>query len=169
MARVIQADGSGHGQLNIAGAVIEAALPRHVRAGQQLRLVVRRVDNRRVVLEMAHAAAPAPQAPAIALPGGGALRVLPDPEDDNAGAQTAGGQATSTLALSYDTPSLGTLDLRFELDSGGLRVAVVASPGQPLDLATADAQSLQAALEQTGDRPASVSVVPRREHLDLYA
>jgi len=46
---------------------------------------------------------------------------------------------------------------------------VVASPGQPLDLATADAQSLQAALEQTGDRPASVSVVPRREHLDLYA
>jgi hypothetical protein len=168
MARVMQADGSGQGQLNIAGAVIEAALPRHLRAGQQLRLVVRKVDSRRVVLEMPHTPAATPQTPPVQLPGGGALRVLPDP-GDGGGGQTGGGQSTSTLALSYDTPALGTLDLRFELDAGGLRVVVIAPAGQPLDLATARAQSLQAALEQTGDRPASVSVVPRREHLDLYA
>lgn len=169
MARVMQTDGNGHGQLNIAGAVIEAALPRHVRAGQQLRLVVRRVEGRRVVLEMPHTPAATPQTPPVQLPGGGALRVLPDPGDAPGSGQTGGGQPSSMLALSYDTPALGTLDLRFELDAGALRVTVIASAGQPLDLATASAQSLQMALEQTGDRPASVAVVPRREHLDLYA
>ena len=172
MARVMQApDAGGRGLLNIAGATIEAELPRHVRAGQQLRLVVKRLDGRRVVLEIPHAPTPGAHTPTIQLPGGAVLRVMPDAEGDRdrPSDQRGGGAGAGTLALSYDTPSLGTLDLRFELDSGGLRVAVTAAPGQPLDLAAAGAQSLQAALEQAGDRPVTVSVSPRREHLDLYA
>jgi hypothetical protein len=173
MARVMRAaDARGRGLLNIAGARIEAELPRHVRAGEQLRLVVKRLDSRRVVLEMPHTTqAVAPHSPAIQLPGGVALRVLPDPErgEEDAGSARQGGSAGSTLALSYETLSLGTLDLRFELDPAGLRVAITAAPGQPLELAGAGAQALQAALEQTGDRPATVSVSPRREPLDVYA
>ena len=54
MARVMAADGNGRGVINIAGAVIEAQLPRHVRAGEQVRLVVRHLDEQRVVLELVH-------------------------------------------------------------------------------------------------------------------
>jgi hypothetical protein len=118
---------------------------------------------------MPHTPTVTPQHLPIQIPGGGALRVLEDPEEGDSSAQGGGTAAGTTLALRYDTPSLGALDLRFELDPGGLRVAVTASPGQPLELAQAAAQTLQAALEQTGDRAATVTVLPRREHFDLYA
>ena len=40
MARVVTADGLGRGSLNIAGAVIDATLPKDIQAGQELRLTV---------------------------------------------------------------------------------------------------------------------------------
>jgi hypothetical protein len=169
MARVMQADGSGRGVLNIAGAVIEAQLPRHIRAGEQLRLTVRHLDAQRVVLELPRdpaAAAPAP--PAVALPGGGRLRVQAEEggESDRGGGS---GRGRETVSLSYDTPALGTLDLRFELRGDGLRVTVAAPPGRALELARSQASELREALLRTGDRPATVTVTARRETLDLYA
>jgi hypothetical protein len=175
MARVMVADGSGRGVINIAGVVLEAELPRHIRAGEQVRLVVRHLDEQRVVLEIAHpGAAPAqagdvPQAPPIAvpLPGGGHVRVADEePQDAGGRATGSGGQ---TVALRYDAPALGPVDLRFELHPGGLRVIVAATPGVPLSLASDQAQSLQSALNAAGDRPAAVHVVPRRRPLDVYA
>jgi len=70
MARVIAADGSGRGKLAIAGAVIDAELPKHVRAGQDLRLTVRDVSAHQVVLGMSDQPAGVP-VPAAELPGGG--------------------------------------------------------------------------------------------------
>ena len=52
MARVVTADGLGRGSLNIAGAVIDASLPKDVLAGQELRLTVRHVSADRVELSM---------------------------------------------------------------------------------------------------------------------
>src|SRR5437763_9770836 len=75
MARVMSADASGRGSLSIAGAVIEARLPRGVQPGQELRLTVRDITPERVVLSLSdQTGAAAAQAPAE-LPGGGSVRV----------------------------------------------------------------------------------------------
>ncbi len=169
MARVMQADGSGRGLLNIAGAVIEAQLPRHIRAGEQLRLVVRHLDAQRVVLELPREgeAASVPLATAL-LPGGGQLRVLPD-EEDAGGGEPGREPGAQTVGLSYDAPALGPLDLRFELGPTRLRVIVAAAPGPALELARAQSADLREALARTADRPVTVTVRARREPLDLYA
>ncbi len=169
MARVMANDGAGRGVLNIAGAVLEAELPRHLRAGEQVRLVVRELDAHRVVLELPRGDAP-PTAPppAIALPGGGQLRVAADEEQDAGG----GGNrdpAAHTLSLRYDAPHLGPLDLRFELAPSSVRVTVAAGAGRAFELANAQAPALRDALETVADRAVTVTVAPRREPLDLYA
>lgn len=178
MARVMVADGSGRGVINIAGAVIEAELPRHVRPGEQVRLVVRHLDAQRVVLELDHSdpapsAAHAPGLPAqpppvaVPLPGEGRLSVPEDaPQRERRSDPHSGAQ---TVAVRFDGPALGALDLHFELAPGGLRVTVTAAPGPALALATAHAGELRDALGQSGDRPVSVTVVPRRQPLDVYA
>lgn len=175
MARVMAADGNGRGVINIAGAVIEAQLPRHVRAGEQVRLVVRHLDEQRVVLELVHSNAGGPQASgtaepppgAVALPGGGELRVAQDAPDG--GSPDSSRSGAQTVALSYDAPALGALDLRFELDAGGLRIHVAVSPGPAFALAQAGAEELRQALAQSGERPVSVTVSARRQPLDVYA
>ena len=51
MARVVTTAGpGGKGALSIAGVVIDAELPKQVKAGQDLRLVVKEVTAERVVL-----------------------------------------------------------------------------------------------------------------------
>jgi len=177
MARVMQADGSGRGALNIAGLVIEAQLPRDVRPGEQLRLVVRHIDAQRVVLELprdpgqagASAAGASPVAPAaVPLPGGGSLRVA-DQEDGQTGGGGGAGSRPDTISLSYDAPTLGTLDLRLELGRDGLRVSVAAPAGAALELARSRASELREALARASERPVAVTVAARREPLDLYA
>jgi Flagellar hook-length control protein FliK len=173
MARVMAADGTGRGVINIAGAVIEAQLPRHIRAGDQVRLVVRHLDEQRVVLELAHANASAPQADtqpppgAVTLPGGGQLRTNPETGHDTSPDATRSG--AQTVALRYDAPALGALDLRFELDAGGLRVHVAAAPGAAFAAAQAGADALRQTLAESGERAVSVTVSARRQPLDVYA
>ena len=187
MARVMVADGTGRGVLNIAGAVIEAELPRQVRTGEQVRLIVRHLDNQRVVLELDHGdgaarhapdsqaarsapeaqAAPQPPPLAVPLPGGGQISV-PDeaPEPGRRGSSAPGSQ---TVAVRYDAPALGALDLHFELHPSGLQVTVTAAAGAPFELAHSQAPALREALAASAERPVSVTVTPRRQPLDLYA
>jgi flagellar hook-length control protein FliK len=73
------------------------------------------------------------------------------------------------VALSYDAPALGALDLRFELDAGGLRIHVTVAPGPAFALAQAGAEELRQALAKSGERPVSVTVSARRQPLDVYA
>lgn len=175
MARVMAADGTGRGVINIAGAVLEAQLPRHVRAGEQVRLVVRHLDEQRVVLELAHSepgatpSAAAPQAPpaSVALPDGGWLRVADGArERDDPDAPGRGGQS---VALRYDAPALGALDLLLTLEPGALRVTVTVAGAATLAQAQAQAPTLRESLMQAGDRPVVVTVAQRRQPLDLYA
>ena len=167
MARVVVADGSGRGKLAIAGAVIDAEIPKHVRAGQELRLTVRDVSAHQVVLGMSDQA-PALAATAAELPGGGVLRVTEE-EADGSGSGSGGSPGSQTLSLRYDAPALGAVDLRFDLDPGSLRVSVSVAPGTPLSLAQARAEALRDALTAGVGRPATVTVTARHEHLDLYA
>jgi hypothetical protein len=163
MARVVTADGTGRGSLNIAGTTLEAELPKEVQAGQELRLTVRHVSPDRVELSMSDQLAP-PSAAAVPLPGGGALQVG---ERD-----AAGGGSTSdrhTLTLHYDAPSLGPIDMRFELDPGSLRLTATLRAGEPAERAQDAAGQLQSALSDALARPVSVDIRPRHEPLDVYA
>lgn len=175
MARVVTADGSGRGALSIAGFITEAELPRDVRAGQDLRLVVRDVSAERVLLGVQTGAGPAPAAtpppmapvplpPPVPLPGGGTVQVT-----ERDGREASGNAAaTHTLALRYDAPALGPVDLRVALDPASLQVSVTVSPGA-LEAARGGAEALRAALAASLSRPVSVTVGPRREPVDVYA
>jgi hypothetical protein len=167
LARVVVADGSGRGKLAIAGAVIDAEIPKHLRAGQELRLTVRDVSAHQVVLGMSHQA-PALAATAAELPGGGVLRVTEE-EADGSASGSDGSPGSQTLSLRYDAPALGAVDLRFDLDPGSLRVSVSVAPGTPLSLAQARAEALRDALTAGVGRPATVTVTARHEPLDVYA
>ena len=166
IARVVREEGATRGALSIAGEVIEAELPGHVRAGEHLRLVVRDVSAGRVVLGLIndpHAALATP--PSVPLPGGGTVHVA---EREEHGSGSSAGGAT-VVGLRYDAPALGAVDLRFELDAGSLRVAVQLPAGEPHRLASEQAEELRQALADGVERPVSVTISARREPLDLYA
>ena len=169
MALVVTADGRGRGSLNIAGAVIDAALPKDIQAGQALRLTVRHVSPDRVELSLSDSGAPTlPTAAteAVPLPGGGTVLVS---EREAAGGGGEGGGDRHALSLHYDAPVLGAMDVRFELDPSSLRVSATVGAGSPFDLALDNAGKLRDALTQAIGRPVTVDVSPRREPLDLYA
>jgi hypothetical protein len=171
MARVVAADGLGRGSLNIAGAVIDAALPRDIQAGQELRLTVRHVSADRVELSLSGQGLPTAAAgAAVPLPGGGTLRVTErDTSDGGGGAGSGDGADRQSLALRYDAPALGAVDLRFDLDSGSLRLSATLRAGEPQQSAVDAAGELRDALTEALGRPVTVDISPRREPLDVYA
>ena len=169
MARVITADGTGRGSLNIAGTTLEAELPKEVQAGQELRLTVRHVSPDRVELSMSDPAAATAAAAATAqLPGGGRLQVT-ERDADPGSPSGVSNPDRHTLALRYDAPSLGPIDLHFDLDPGSLRLIATLSAGDPVERAQDAAGQLQAALSDALGRPVSVEINGRREPLDVYA
>jgi hypothetical protein len=193
MARVVQPQQPGaRGSLSIAGYLLEAELPENVRAGDDLRLVIKDVSAERVLLtitaphdadpgqqaQQAHQAhaqpAQQPQpdpamtpAPAVPLPGGGSVQVT----ERDAGVARAGRSGDRhDVLLRYAAPAVGAVDLRFQMDGGALHLGVSVAPGQALDLARGDAERLRQALAAAiPGRAVSVTVAPRREPLDLYA
>jgi hypothetical protein len=170
MARVVAADGQGRGSLSIAGALIDAKLPKGIQAGDELRLTVRDVTPERVVLSLSDQAAAAAAQTAAELPGGGHIRVSAPSDEEEAGARGGRtGAGRHTLALVYDAPALGAVELRFELDSQALRVNATLAAGQPAASAAGAAGELRDALATALARPVTVEVTPRREPLDLYA
>jgi hypothetical protein len=178
MARVVSAgEPPGKGALSIAGGIIDAELPKQVKAGQDIRLVVREVTPQRVVLSLSgqHQTAPAAAPPPAAeLPGGGIVtRIDPDDEDDHESARRARNPAAHTIALRYDAPTLGAVDLRLSLDPMSLKVAIELPNGRPFVLANGAADELRARLAEENDahggRDVHVTVTPRREPLDVYA
>jgi len=166
MARVVAAAPSGRGALNIAGTVIDAELPGHVQAGQELRLIVSQVSPEKVVLRLSDQPPPATAPAAVPLPGGGSLRVT---EQEPEGSGTRAAPGAHVLALRYDSHALGPVDLRFELDPASLRLGVSLAAGDPLQRALAGADELQRALRESVGRSVTVTVSPRREPIDVYA
>jgi hypothetical protein len=171
MARVVVADGNGRGSLSIAGYLLDAELPKDVKAGDDLRLVVRDVNSERVLLGISDAqAAPVPVAVPLAapvtipLPGGGHVQVT---ERDADGAESAS-PGSHTLSLRYDAPALGPIDMRFELDPTSLRLGVTVAPGT-LGAAKSDSDDLRQGLADELQRAISLTVSARREPLDIYA
>jgi hypothetical protein len=196
MARVVapQQPG-GRGSLSIAGYLLEAELPETVRAGDDLRLVVKDVSAERVLLTITdprgedraqQAQAQAAQAQAgqaqpahqqlpdpamipapVPLPGGGSLQVA---ERDAGGAAAGRGSGRHDVLLRYHAPALGAVDLRVQMDSATVNVGVSLAPGRALDLARTDAESLRTALAAVlPGRTVSLTLTSRQDPLDLYA
>lgn len=187
MARVVATVPGGRGTLSIAGYLLDAELPPEIQAGQDLRLIVRDVSSERVLLGVSeehpadtaspqpqaapHSAAPAPDTPApppaiaIPLPGGGTLEVTEREAHPGSGRRSG----SQTIAVRYHAPALGPLDLRVQLDPAALRVSLTLDRGAPLELARAGSAELRDALTAAVNRPASVTVAPRHDPLDVYA
>jgi len=165
MARVVSTAASGKGAISIAGTLIEADLPKEVRPGQDIRLVVKDVTPERVVLSMSDQTAVAPAPAPVELPGGGKIRLTEREASEREGSDGQG----RTITLRYDAPALGAVDLRFDLDSGSLRVAATLAQGEPVTLAQGAADELRETLAASSDRPVTVTVSARYEPLDVYA
>jgi hypothetical protein len=73
------------------------------------------------------------------------------------------------VALRYDAPALGALDLRFDLHPSGLAVTVTVAGSSALALAQAQAPALRETLARTSEKPVTVTVRQRRQPLDVYA
>ncbi|HEX2102556.1 MAG TPA: hypothetical protein VHF51_02825 [Solirubrobacteraceae bacterium] len=173
-AKVLERAGQ-HGILLLAGTPLSAELPDELRAGARLRLRVEEVGPDRIVLRAVDTPAapgaqplqPPPPDVALPLPGGRQAEVRVTERADERRAD-----APAAVALAYDSPALGTLDLRLVLQPGaGLAVTVGATAGAPEDQARAAADALRAALSEATGLPASVRVVarPPEPRVDLYA
>ena len=173
-ARVLERAGS-HGILLLAGTPLSAELPDELQPGARLRLRVEEVGADRVVLRAVEQAAQ-PQPPAstpppdvaLPLPGGRQAEV----RVTERAAERRDAREPAAVALAYDSPALGTLDLRLVHQPGaGLTVTVGATAGAPEERVRAAAEELRAALQEATSLPASVRVVarPAEPRVDLYA
>lgn len=159
-ARVLERHG-GRGLISIGNAVLAAELPEQVKAGDRLSLLVHEATPEKVTLKLVHEQQPAPVS--VMLPGGSSVRVDPDASGEH------GHPTGHSVALTYNSPSLGSLRFRLSLDRNTVSVTVRAAPGVPLTRAEEGAEELRAALAQATGRPATVTVLPREDPVDLYA
>jgi hypothetical protein len=75
----------------------------------------------------------------------------------------------ASITISYDSPALGAIGLALSLAPGAVRVRAELGVGQAFDLGLDGADELRARLAEATGRVPEVTVVPRREPLDLYA
>jgi hypothetical protein len=163
VARVASRGDGPLGVLVLAGVPLRASLPDEVKAGETLKLTVAEVTPERVVMRLDNpAAVPLAPPPAQAPP----ARVGVDEAPRRR--RGAGGDEAS-VALRFETPALGRLDLRVELTAGTVRATIGAVPGRSFELAEGGSGELRESLAARTARQASVQVVPRREPLDVYA
>jgi hypothetical protein len=173
-ARVMERHGQ-MGLLLLAGTPLSAQLPDDLKAGDRLRLRVEDVGEqvvlRTVETPAAQQQAQAPPPPEVALPlpnGATAQLRVTEKADERRGDDEA-----VTVALDYDSPALGTLDMRLVLQpaGGGLQVTVGASAGAPEERVRGAAEELRRALADATGLSATVRVVGRTptSRVNLYA
>jgi hypothetical protein len=185
-ARVVERHGQ-MGLLLLAGTPLSARLPDELKAGDRLRLRVEDVGEQ-IVLRTVETPGGQQQAQTTAATTlwpaspaeGGAQLTLPLPNGAHAElrvtekAEERGGEDEPVaVALDYDSPALGTLDLRLVLQRGGsgLQVTVGAAAGAPEDRVRGAAEELRRALAGATGLPAIVRVVGRtpKARVNLYA
>jgi hypothetical protein len=174
LARVADRHGD-RGILVIAGQPLVAQLPAHVRAGDVLKLAVRDISAEQVVMqlhegkEMAQAQEQAANpSPLVPFPGQSPSRIIVD-DQASGGDGSAGEGEVAAIALTYESPVLGPINLRIGMDATNVAAEVRISAGAPLELAQAAASVLRDSLAAGTERAASVSVVPRPGSFDVSA
>ena len=171
-ARVMERHGQ-MGLLLLAGTPLSAHLPDDLKAGDRLRLRVEDVGDQVVLRTVESAAAPPAATPppdlALPLPNGARAEV----RVTERAADGRGDDEPATVALDYDSPALGTLELRLVQQPGGagLRVTVGATAGAPEERVRGAAEELRKALAEATGLPATVRVIGRAptSRVNLYA
>jgi hypothetical protein len=165
-----------HGQMGLlmlAGTPLAAQLPDDLKAGDRLRLRVEDIGEQVVLRTVETAAAtqtttPPPEV-ALPLPGGhqAEVRVTEKAEEQR------GADEPVSVGLTYDSPALGTLDLRLvqQPAGAGLQVTIGAGAGPPEEQARSAAETLRRTLTEATGLPTTVRVVGRTPKLrvDFYA
>jgi hypothetical protein len=149
------------GRLAIAGSTVEASLPAHLQAGDEVRLAVREASPEHLTLTLIPPPSAAPAS--VPLPGGGRVQVSERNARDGADEQP---QVVS-LKLRYDAPKLGSVDLHFQLAPWGLSLSVSGTEGEGLALMRAHLDELRAALRDA--TPTSAVELRSRRDLVRYA
>ena len=163
MARVASR-GESHAVLVLAGIPVTAQIPPEVQAGATLKLRVQEVTPERVTLQIDPQAAPQIATPQPALQARPHVAV----EEPPARRRGADGEPADVVALAFNSPALGRLDLRLELRGERVLAEVTTPAGRPHVVASGAAERLRANLEAVG-LEATVKVRPRHQPLDLYA
>ena len=183
-ARVMERHGQ-MGLLLLAGTPLSAQLPDELQAGDRLRLRVEDVGEQIVLRTVEAPAAQQQAAPprttewptssanggavALPLPGGrqAEVRVTDQAEEGRGTGEPV------MVGLTYDSPVLGTLELKLVQQPGGagLQVTVGATAGAPEERVRGAAEELRRALGEATGLPATVRVVGRapKPRVDLYA
>ncbi len=169
VVRVAANPPGGSGSISLAGVLLDAELPETVKAGDELRLVVRDLTADRVLLQIQpQQDAPPPLALVFGALEAAAGSPLLQVRERSRGSGTPGGRRRHTLALRYNAPHAGEIELRFVLDGSGLRLTLTVPPGAPFELAVADAGQLAAKLTEAVGCSAKIEVHPRREPLEVF-
>jgi hypothetical protein len=168
-ARVAERDGR-HGIIVLAGSPLVAELPDEVQAGDKLRLLVEDTRGDRVAMKLIQEqpAAP-PQTPVIGLPLPDGTQARLSVEEEGEGGGRDDDPEHASISIGYDSPALGAVGLKLSLVPGGVKVHAELAAGRPFELAEDAAGELRDRLSTATGRVAEVTVVPRREPLDLYA
>jgi hypothetical protein len=167
-ARVAEREGR-HGIIVLAGSPLVAELPDEVQAGDKLRLLVQDTRGERVAMKLVHEQpTAAPQSPVIGLPmpDGSQARLTVEQRDEGSGENDS---EHASISISYSAAALGQVGFVLSLAPGAVTVRAELAPGAPFDMASEAAEELRARLAESTGRAAAVTVVPRREPLDLYA
>ena len=166
-----------HGQMGLlmlAGTPLAAQLPDDLKAGDRLRLRVEDIGEQVVLrtVETAPAAtqtATPPPEVALPLPGGRQAEVRVTEKAD----EQRGADEPVSVGLTYDSPALGTLDLRLVQQPGGagLQVTIGAGAGPPEEQARSAAETLRRTLTEATGLPTTVRAVGRtpKPRVDFYA
>ena len=168
-ARVAEREGR-HGIIVLAGSPLVAELPDEVQVGDKLRLLVQDTRGERVAMKLVQEQPAAPvQTPVVGLPlpDGSQARIHVDDEEAEGSADEDPEHAS--ISISYESPALGAMGFALSLAPGNVSVRAELAAGSAFDLASEAADELKARLAEATGRAASVTVVPRREPLDLYA
>jgi hypothetical protein len=165
-ARVAEREGR-HGIIVLAGSPLVAELPDEVQVGDKLRLLVQDTRGEQVAMKLIQEQpAAAPQTPVVGLPmpdGTQARLTVEEREADPDDPEHA------SLSISYAAPALGIVGFNLSLAPGSVVVRAELAAGEPFELASEAADELRARLADATGRAAQVTVLPRREPLDLYA
>jgi len=167
-ARVAEREGR-HGIIVLAGSPLVAELPDEVQVGDKLRLLVQDTRGDRVAMKLVQEQpSAAPQTPVIALPlpDGSQARIHVEDEESDASPDDP---EHASISIGYESPALGQIGFVLSLAPGAVNVHAEVAAGEAFDLASDAAEALRARLAEATGRAADVTVVPRREPLDLYA
>ena len=165
-ARVAERQGR-HGIITIAGNPLVAELPEGVERGENLRLRIEDVTGEKVFMKlMEQPQSPLPSLPGLPLPDGRTAHLRVDDEDMEL---VRPEDEEGSVALTYDSPSLGPISFHLGLGRGTVNARIRVRDGEPLAVAERAAEALRAALARSTGRAAHVQIGIRHDPVDLYA